>query len=146
MPASDVSKVSAVSGVAAASGGLVLTDTSFSGTIPTPGSGGFPGGGSSSGGSPSFSIKTFTVDGIETDANAVGPLTASRVTAGNLASSEAAAKVAIVSNTYAHQHSLRVGSTIKIAGKPLKVIGLAGVSSGSADVFVPLEPLRTSRG
>ena len=139
LPASDVSKVSAVSGVAAASGGLVLTDTSFSGTIPTPGSGGFPGGGSSSGGSPSFSIKTFTVDGIETDANAVGPLTASRVTAGRFfSSSEAAAKVAIVSNTYAHQHSLQVGSTIKIAGKPLKVIGLAGISSGSADVFVPL--------
>jgi putative ABC transport system permease protein len=97
-----------LSGVAAASGGLVLTDTSFSGTIPSAGGGGgFPGGGSSgSGGSPSFSLKTFTVDGIETGANAVGPLTASQVTSGSsFSASDSSARVAIVSTTYARQHS-----------------------------------------
>jgi putative ABC transport system permease protein len=143
MSAANVAKVAGVNGVAAASGGLVLTDTSFSGTIPSFGNGsggGFPGGGSSgSGGSPSFSLKTFTVDGIETGAKAVGPLTASQVSAGRFfSSSDSAARVAILSAAYARQHSLHLGSTIHIAGKPLKVIGLASTSSGGADVFVPL--------
>jgi ABC-type antimicrobial peptide transport system permease subunit len=138
-----------LSGVAAASGGLVLTDTSFSGTIPSAGGGGgFPGGGSSgSGGSPSFSLKTFTVDGIETGANTVGPLTASQVTSGSFFSaSDSSARVAIVSTTYARQHSLHVGSKIEIAGKSLTVIGLASVSSGSADVFVPLRTAQNLAG
>jgi ABC-type lipoprotein release transport system permease subunit len=148
LPASDVAKVRGLSGVAAASGGLVLTDTSFSGSIPSLRSGGgFPGGGSSSGGSPSFALKTFTVDGIETAANAVGPLTASQVTSGSFFSStDSSARVAIVSASYARQHSLHVGSTIHIAGKPLKVIGLASVSSGSADVFVPLRTAQKLAG
>jgi ABC-type lipoprotein release transport system permease subunit len=149
LPSSDVTKVRELSGVAAASGGLVLTDTSFSGTIPSAGGGGgFPGGGSSgSGGSPSFSIKTFTVDGIETGANAVGPLTASQVTSGSFFSaSDSSARVAIVSTTYARQHSLHVGSKIDIAGKSLKVIGLASVSNGSADVFVPLRTAQNLAG
>jgi ABC-type lipoprotein release transport system permease subunit len=147
LPASDVAKVRGVNGVAAASAGLVLTDTSFSGTIPTQSSGGFPGSGSSSGGSPSFSLKTFTVDGIEIGSNAIGPLTASQVSSGRyFHSSEASARVAIVSTTYARQHSLKVGSTIKIAGKKLQVIGLASVSSGSADVFLPLKTAQKLAG
>lgn len=148
LPASDVAKVRAVNGVAAASGGLVLTDTSFSGTIPSVSNGGgFPSAGTSSGGSPSFSLKTFTVDGIETGANAVGPLTASQVTSGRFfGSSESTARVAVVSATYARQHSLHVGSTTHIAGKPLKVIGLANVSSGAADVYVPLRTAQKLAG
>jgi ABC-type lipoprotein release transport system permease subunit len=151
LPASDVAKVKAVDGVAAASGGLVLTDTSFSGTIPSFGSGGGGGfgggGGSSSGGSPSFSLKTFTVDGIETGSGAVGPLTASQITSGRFFNSaETKARVAVVAKAYARQHGLKVGSTVHIAGKPLKVIGLANVSSGSADVFVPLQTAQTLAG
>lgn len=149
LPASTVSRVAAVDGVAAASGGLVLTDTSFSGTIPSfgNGGGGFGGSGSRSGGSPSFSLKTFTVDGIETGKHTVGPLTASQITSGSFfGSSDAAKRVAIVSATYAKQHSLEVGSTIHVAGKPLQVIGLANVSSGSADVFTPLETAQNLAG
>lgn len=146
LPASTVGKVAAVDGVAAASGGLVLTDTSFSGTIPSFGNNG-GGGSSSSAGSPSFSLKTFTVDGIETGADAVGPLTASQVTAGSFfGSSDSAKRVAIVSTTYARQHSLEVGSTIHIAGKPLTVIGLASVSNGTADVFIPLRTAQKLAG
>jgi ABC-type antimicrobial peptide transport system permease subunit len=149
LPASDVAKVAAVNGVAAASGGLVLTDTSFSGTIPSFGSGrGFGGGGSGSGSrSPSFSLKTFTVDGVETGAKAVAPLTASQVTSGRFfGAGDSAARVAIVSAAYARQHSLGVGSTIHIAGKPLKVIGVASTSSGGADVFVPLRTAQKLAG
>ena len=48
------------------------------------------------------------------------------------------AKVAVVSSSYATQNSLKVGSTIKVAGKSVKVIGIASVSSGAADVYLPL--------
>jgi putative ABC transport system permease protein len=150
LPASDVAKVKAVDGVASASGGLVLTDTAFSGKIPSFGSGGggLPGAGSSgSGGSPSFSLKTFTVDGVETGAGAVGPLTASQIISGRYFNSgESRSRVAVVSKSYARQHSLHVGSTIHVAGKPLKVIGVASVSSGSADVFVPLRTAQKLAG
>jgi ABC-type antimicrobial peptide transport system permease subunit len=148
LPASDVTKVRGLSGAAAASGALVLTDTSFSGTIPSAGSGGgFPGGGSSSGGSPSFSLKTFTVDGIQTGSSAVGPVTASQVTSGRFfGANDSSARVAVVSASYARQHSLHLGSTIHIAGKSVKVIGLASVSSGAADVYVPLKTAQKLAG
>jgi len=137
LPASDVAKVSSLSGVAAASGGLVLTDTSFSGVIPSAG-GGFGGSGSSTT-KPSFSLNSFTVDGVEIGAGAVGPLTRTQVTRGSyFSAADPSASVAIVSATYAHQHGLQVGSTIHVAGKKLKVIGIANVSSGAADVYLPL--------
>ena len=140
LPAAEVvTKVARVKGVSAASGGLVLTETDFSGTIPSPGSGGPPGSGSSNGGSPTFSISSLAVDGVAIGAKAVGPLTASQVTSGSyFTTGESSARVAIVSTAYARQHSLHIGSTIKIAGKPLRVIGLAGASSGAADVYLPL--------
>jgi ABC-type antimicrobial peptide transport system permease subunit len=144
LAASTVAKVEAVNGVSAASGGLVLTDTVFSGAIPSAG-GGFRSGGSSS--SPSFSLKTFTVDGVEIGPKAVGPLTASQVTTGRyFNAADSAARLAIVSTTYARQHSLHVGSKITVAGKPVRVIGLAAVSSGSADVFVPLRTAQKLAG
>ncbi|HEY2740746.1 MAG TPA: ABC transporter permease [Gaiellaceae bacterium] len=139
LPAADVRKVAQVNGVSAASGGLVLTETEFSGTIPSPAGGGRLGGGSSGGGSPTFSINSLAVDGVAIGANAVGPLTASQVTSGSyFTTAESSARVAIVSDAYARQHSLHVGSTIKVAGKSLRVIGLAGVSSGAADIYLPL--------
>jgi ABC-type lipoprotein release transport system permease subunit len=148
LPASDVATVTAINGVAAASGGLVLTDTKFSGTIPSPGSsGGFGGSGSSGSGPSSFSITSFTVDGVAIGAKAVGPLTAGQVTAGSyFSANNSSARVAIISTTYARQHSLHVGSTIKIAGKSLQVIGVASVSSGSADVYVPLKTAQRLSG
>jgi ABC-type lipoprotein release transport system permease subunit len=137
LPASDVGKVRSLSGVAAASGGLVLTDTSFSGVIPSGNGGGFGGSGSTT--RPSFSINSFTVDGVEIGSGAVGPLTRTQVTAGSyFSSADKSANVAILSAAYARQHGLKVGSTIDVAGKKLKVIGLASVSSGAADVYIPL--------
>jgi putative ABC transport system permease protein len=137
LPAADVAKVGSQSGVAVASGGLVLTNTSFSGVIPSAGSGGF--GATSTTTKPSFSLDSFTVDGIEIGENAVGPLTRSQVTSGShFGAADGSAKVAIVSAIYARQHDLKVGSKIEVAGKKLDVIGLASVSSGAADVYVPL--------
>lgn len=139
LPASDVAKVGSLSGVAAASGGLVLTNTSFSGVIPSGNSSGGGFGAPSGTTRPSFSLDSFTVDGIEIGESAVGPLTRSQVTSGSyFTAADSSAKVAIVSATYARQHSLKVGSKIGVAGEKLDVIGLARVSSGAADVYVPL--------
>ena len=137
LPASDVAKVRSLPGVAAASAGLVLTDTSFSGVIPSGNGGGF--GGSAPTTKPSFSLDSLTVDGVEIGSGAVGPLTRAQVTSGSyFSASDRSANVAIVSATYARQHGLKVGSTIKVAGKKLTVVGLASVSSGAADVYLPL--------
>jgi len=138
-----VSKVSALDGVTAASGGLVLTDTSFSGTIPSSTTGGgFQGGtppSSTSSGNPSFNIDSFTVDGIELGSSSVGPLTASEVTSGSyFTTKDATANVAIVSSAYAAQKGLEVGSKLKVGSGSVTVIGIAKLSDGAADVYLPL--------
>lgn len=140
LPAKDVTTVADVKGVSAATGGLTLTDTSFSGTIPTSGSGGFGGfGGGSAGGGPSFDISSFTVDGVQLSKSGVGPLDATQVTKGDyFTAADSTADDAIVDSSYASQQGLKVGSTVDVAGTNLKVIGIATVPSGSADVFIPL--------
>jgi ABC-type antimicrobial peptide transport system permease subunit len=152
-----VSKVSALDGVAAASGGLVLTDTAFSGSLPstststststgsgsftgtTPSSGASTSSGPPAGGPPSFDINSFTVHGVSIGTSSVGPLTASEVTTGSyFSATDATAKVAIVSKAYAAQKGLKVGSTLKVGSGSVKVIGIATLSDGAADVYVPL--------
>ncbi|MDA8356148.1 MAG: hypothetical protein M0Z95_07635 [Actinomycetota bacterium] len=84
LPESDVDRVAHLHGTAASVGGLILTDTAFSGTIPTSrptgtsprGFGGYGGSG------PAFTISTFTVDGLQLNSAGVGPLDASEVTKG----------------------------------------------------------------
>jgi ABC-type antimicrobial peptide transport system permease subunit len=147
LPASDVTKVADLSGTKAATGGLVLSDTSFSGTLPKfsfsgGSSGGRHGGGSPgsfSGGNSSFNISSFTVDGVQISSTGVGPIDASQVTTGDyFSSTDNNADVAIASASYAKSDKLTVGSTVKVAGKSVKVIGIAAASSDSPDLFIPL--------
>jgi len=130
-----VSKVASTKGVAAAAGGLMLTDTSFSGTIPN-----FSGGGGQfSGGGPSFNISSFSVDGVQYSRSGVGPLNASEISKGSyFTASDNTADVAIVSASYATAHSVKVGSKLTVAGTKLSVIGIASLSSSAADVYLPL--------
>lgn len=129
IPESDVTKVAGLHGVAGATGGLQLTDTSFSGTVPT-----FGGGGGAS-----FSISTFTVDGVQLSSSGVGPLVPSQVTSGAyFPAADASADVAIVSSDYATTQNLSVGSTLDVAGTSVKVIGIADTPTSTADVFLPL--------
>lgn len=141
LPASDVTKVAALRGTAVATGGLVLTDTTLSGTIPSYSPGGFTGGSSSAspGQAPSFTVSSFSVDGVQISTSGVGPLAPSQVSTGHYFSPSAnTADVAIVSTTYATQNGLRVGSTVSVGGTSLSVIGIAQVASGAADVYIPL--------
>jgi putative ABC transport system permease protein len=140
LPASDVSRVSAVAGVAAASGGLSLSDTSFSGTIPSGGSGqgGFAGGGGAPGAAgSSFDISSFSVDGVPVSGRSVGPLTATQITKGSyFTSSDNTADVAVLSSSYATSKGVGVGSAIDVAGTSVKVIGIT--SASASDVYIPL--------
>jgi putative ABC transport system permease protein len=157
----DVSKIASLKGTSAATGGLLLTDTSFSGKFPSSsssGSGSSGGGshGGSGGGSTSssasnskssFNISSFTVDGVQISNSGVGPLSASQVSRGRyFTRSENKADVAIVGASYAKQHSLSVGSKLTVAGKKLSVIGIASASASSADVYIPLGTAQTLSG
>lgn len=138
LSASDVSKVASLKGTSSAVGGLQLTDTSFAGSVPSSPSGGFGGAASSSGHS-SFNLNSFTVDGVQITQANVGPLTASQISKGHyFTTTDNDADVAIVSSSYATQHGLAVGSHTTVGGKKMLVIGLANVSSGAANVYLPL--------
>ena len=139
--------------VAAAAGGLTLTDTKITGTIPAinsgggGGSGGFGGGG---GGSfrGSFTPTSFSVDGVDLASNAagLGPLSAGKLTAGRtLNGSDGTANVALVDANYAKSNKIAVGSTATIAKTSFKVVGIVSTPAG-ATFFRLLHPARQGAG
>jgi ABC-type lipoprotein release transport system permease subunit len=155
---SSVTAVSKLKGVAAAAGGLTLTDTKITGKIPAinssgsgsgSGSGGFggAGGGGGSGGgggggfSGSFTPTSFTVAGVDIGNGELGPLSSGKLASGRtFKSSDASSNVAVLGSDYATQNKLKVGSTITIAKTSFKVIGIVSVPSGqnSTDSYIPL--------
>lgn len=159
LPESDVATIASLPHASAATGVLELNNVDFSGTIPgsaasapAAGSGATPGASSSSsdsssGSGPAFNINSFSVDGVPVSGTDVGPLTASQITSGSyFAATDATADVAIVSSSYATQNKLTVGSHLTIGGKPFTVIGIADVSSGAADTYIPLGTAQSLSG
>jgi ABC-type lipoprotein release transport system permease subunit len=151
---SSVSTVSKLSGVAAAAGGLTLTDTKITGKIPainnsSGGGGGFGGGPGGSGGggggggafSGSLTPTSFGVDGVDIGTGELGPLSAGKLSAGRtFTSSDATSNVAVLDSNYATQNKLSVGSTVTIAKTSFKVIGIVSEPSGqnNSDTYIPL--------
>jgi putative ABC transport system permease protein len=146
---SSVSTVSKLNGVAAAAGGLTLTDTKITGKIPAinssdgQGGGGFGGFGGGGGGgfSGSFTPTSLGVDGVDIAHGELGPLSAGKLSAGRtFASSDASSNVAVLDSNYATQNKLAVGSTITIAKTSFKVIGIVSEPSGqnNSDAYIPL--------
>ena len=147
---SSVTTVSKLKGVAAAAGGLTLTDTKITGKIPainssgSSGSGGFGGSGGGGGGGGfqgSFTPTSFTVDGVDIGNGELGPLSSGKLSSGRtFTSSDASANVAVLDSNYATQNKLKVGSAITIAKTSFKVIGIVAVPSGrsSTDSYIPL--------
>ncbi|MGH3691031.1 MAG: ABC transporter permease, partial [Microbacterium sp.] len=155
--------VTATDGVAAASGALSLTNSTFSGEVPsggfapqdgeqpaapeagqTPSDGGQGGGGS-------FGVDSFSVLGIDPAATSVGPLASAEVTDGrSFDADDAEALVALVDGTYATTNEIAVGDTIDVAGSDLEVVGILGSTSDSADtaanVYLPLRTAQTLAG
>jgi ABC-type lipoprotein release transport system permease subunit len=148
----NVSSVSSLNNVAAAAGGLTLTDRVVTGTVPavntSGGSGGFGGGGGGGGGSfrSSFNVSSFTVDGVDLAKGELGPLSSAKLSSGRtFTSSDANSNVAVVNSNYATSNKLTTGSTITIANTSFKVIGVVSVpaSDNSSDTFIPLARAQT---
>jgi len=160
-----VTTVTKLQNVAAAAGGLTLTDRTVTGTVPalnfnngSGGSGGFGGGGggTSGGGNPSsfganFNVNSFVVNGVDIANGELGPLSTGKVSSGRtLAAADASSDVALVDSSYATQNKLKVGGTIAIGNSKatatnFKVVGIVTEPAGAnpADVYIPLGVAQT---
>ncbi len=144
--------VTAVDGVAAASGALSLTNMTFSGELPSQpaegpeqGSAGQapPAGGGSFGGG-SFGVDSFSVLGVEPGSDSVGPLSAVTVSEGRaLTADDAGENVAVLDATYAATADVAVGDTIDVGGEEVEVVGIVASASSDADTaanaYIPLD-------
>ena len=121
--AASIAKIAALHGVAAAAGGLLLTDNQT--TI-------------SSNPSPPTS---FTVDGADISEPKLGPLSDAAVSSGRaFTASDTDKDVALVDKGYAASNGLKLGGTMKIAGTAFTIVGLVAQPEGSnpPNVYIPL--------
>jgi putative ABC transport system permease protein len=159
---SSVTAISKLDNVAAAAGGLTLTDRTVSGTVPafnTGGSGtggagsggagsggGAGGGGFTGGGTSSFNTNSYTVTGVDIGNGELGPLSTGTISSGRtLAAADNGKDVALVEASYATSQKLKVGSTIAVGNSKgtatnFTVVGIVSEPSGDSpsDVYIPL--------
>lgn len=155
--------VTATDGVTAASAALSLTNSTFSGELPSggfgaqdgtaegaaPTEGDAPPQGGAGGGS--FGVESFTVLGIDPAVTSVGPLASVEISDGRaLDSDDAGALVALVDVTYASTNEIAVGDTIDVAGSDVEIVGIVASTSDSADtaanVYLPLDTAQELSG
>ena len=169
---SDYSKIVSVKGIKAATGTLRLNNITFSGTLPNltlPNQSGSTqnnqnqsnggalsdnsnqnrGDGLRSGGN--FNVDQFSVEGIDSTQQSVGPITSTKVIDGRLlTASDKNQPVALVDQTYATSNSLKVGSTIKIKDAPFAIVGLVAPQSSStqteSNIYIPIDQAQTLSG
>ncbi len=86
----------------------------------------------------------YTIGGVDQTHPTMGVVTTSQVTKGRFLSA-AGGREALISQTYAAKHSLKVGSTLDLNGTKFVVVGLVSPPLGgqSADVYLPLKQLQT---
>lgn len=158
--AATLDTVTGIDGVAAASGALSLTNTTFDGELPQrPDSTGddsadggqsqpMPeegeGGGMGGFGGGSFTVDSFTVLGVEAADTAVGPLSAVEVTDGRgLADADTGAYVAVLDASYATSAELAVGDTMDVGGTAFEIVGIVASTTSDADTaanaYIPLD-------
>jgi putative ABC transport system permease protein len=123
LAASSVAKVRALPGVAAAAGGLLLTDnqTTVSQTPSPP--------------------TSFSVDGTDISQPRLGPLSNAVLAKGrSFTAADADRDVAIADAGYAAAHNLAAGKTITVGGTKFTIIGTVTQPQGSSppDVYIPL--------
>src|SRR5487761_500903 len=163
LSAANVTTISKVDNVAAAAGGLTLTDRTVSGTVPafntgggTGGGGGVGGGGGggsggtgggvTGGGTSSFNTNSFTVTGVDIGHGQLGPLSTGTVSSGRtFTTADNSKDVALVEASYATSQKLKVGSTIAVGNSKgtatnFTVVGIVSEPSGDSpsDVYIPL--------
>ncbi|WP_300607109.1 ABC transporter permease [Trebonia sp.] len=163
-----VTDIARLQDVAAAAGGLTLTDRTTSGTVPainfnnsgsSGSSGGFFGtGGSSSSGSSnpssfhvSIDSNSFIVNGVDIANGELGPLSTGKISSGRtFTTADESSDVALVDASYATSNKLKVGDTIAIGDSKskatnFKIVGLVSEPAGDtpADVYIPLGVAQT---
>jgi ABC-type lipoprotein release transport system permease subunit len=156
--ATSVATIAKLSGVSDASGGLTLTNLRISGQFArgsqsgsTTGQRGNFGGQQqgATGTTPSqspVSVDSLSVAGVDATKPGIGPLSSSTLSSGRaFTSAENNAKVAIVSDSYATQNKLKVGSNVTVAGTAFPIVGIATAPTGgvSSDVYLPLTQAQT---
>jgi ABC-type antimicrobial peptide transport system permease subunit len=160
--ATAVTKAANASGVKAATGVLNLSNTTFSGQLPTQrtGQGGFgqggstgtrPTGGPDGAGGSSFGVDRVTVLGYDVKGATIGPLTAATLTTGrSLTASDAGKDVAVLDADYATSASKTVGKTITLGGKSFSIVGIVKSTSASgasaSNAYIPLDTAQTLAG
>lgn len=146
--------VTGIDGVASATATLSLSSTEFSGEIPSfdegarpggaPGEGGAPpSGGADGGGGSAFSLDSLSIEGVAVDSSSVGPVAATSLVVGRyFDSGDAAADVALVSESYAGSEELTIGDTVTVGSTDVEIVGIVASSSASAatsaEVYLPL--------
>jgi ABC-type antimicrobial peptide transport system permease subunit len=145
-PASEIDKISRISGVESAAGGLTLTAVHVSGTVPKQtqtggGLAGPPGGGIQQG-PRSIDFRPLTVTGVDQTKRALGAVTTGQITKGRYFSA-GSGREAILDVAYARRKNLGIGDTVKLGGKKFTVIGIAKTPLGgqSSDIYVKLAQL-----
>jgi ABC-type antimicrobial peptide transport system permease subunit len=148
LTASSATAIARLHDVTAAAGGLTLTDTKITGKIPAinanGGGAGGAGGGSGAGGPGqfrgAFTPTSFGVAGVDLSQGELGPLSSAKIAAGRtFTTADANANVAVVDSNYAKQQKLKAGSTITIAKKKFRVVGIVNDPAGStSDAYIPL--------
>ncbi|MCI1019449.1 FtsX-like permease family protein [Microbacterium sp. C5A9] len=170
LDASVLDSVTSTDGVTAATAALSLTNSTFSGELPSGGFGAEDGSTEGTapsegtaptegqtppqdgaGGGGSFGVDSFTVLGIDPAAVSVGPLASVEVSDGRaLDGDDAGALVALVDATYASTAEIAVGDTIDVAGSDVEVVGIVASTSDSADtaanVYLPLDTAQELSG
>jgi putative ABC transport system permease protein len=164
--AADVTSISKLDNVAAAAGGLTLTDRTVTGTVPSfnqgsTGGGGFGGGGGggtsggfTGGGTSTFHTNSFVVSGVDLANGELGPLSTGTISSGRtFAAADATKDVALVDSSYATTEKLKVGSTIdignsKAAATKFTVVGIVSEPAGddSTNVYIPLTVAQSLSG
>jgi ABC-type antimicrobial peptide transport system permease subunit len=160
LSAANVTTISKLDNVAAAAGGLTLTDRTVTGTVPAfntsggAGGGGFGGGGGAGGGgggftgggTSSFNTNSFTVTGVDIGNGELGPLSTGTVSSGRtFATADNSKDVALVEASYATSEKLKVGSTIAVGNSKgtatnFTVVGIVSEPSGDSpsNIYIPL--------
>jgi putative ABC transport system permease protein len=128
--ASSVAKVARLHDVAAAAGGLDLTDTQI--TIAK--NFGQPN-------SPLPQPNSFSVDGVDLGRSSLGPLSSGTIASGHtFTAADADSDVAVVDSGYAKANKLKAGSVLTVDKVKFTVIGIVTQPQGSSqpDVYIPL--------
>jgi ABC-type antimicrobial peptide transport system permease subunit len=169
LDASVLETVASTEGVSGATGALSLTNSTFSGELPSGGfgpqgdtegseQGGMPAegqtppqGGSDGAGGGAFGVDSFSVLGIDPSAEAIGPLASTEIGDGRaFDADDSGALVALVDSTYATTNEIAVGDTIDVAGSDAEVVGILSSTSDAADtaanVYLPLDTAQELSG